>query len=319
MEYKHIPVMLNEVLKYLNPKEGEYFIDCTLGGCSYTIAIAKKIKSKGKILSIDLDDIAIKNAKSKIKNDKLDNVILVQDNFKNLKNIIEEKWQNNLTKKFNGIVFDLGLSSAQLDDIDRGFSFKLDSPLNMNFGQSSEFQDYDTEYIINKWKLNDLRKIFYEYGEEKFSNRIASEIIKKRKEKEIKTTWQLVEIIKNAVPQWYQHKKIHFATKIFQALRIATNDELQNLKKVLPIAVYLLKSKGKIVVISYHSLEDRIVKQFFKKESINCLCPPEIPVCRCNHKRKIKIINKKIIIPTEEEIKNNQRARSAKMRIAEKI
>ena len=309
--------MLNEVLKYLDPKEGEYFIDCTLGGGSYTIAIAKKIKSKGKILSIDLDDIAIKNAKSKIKNAKLDNVILVQDNFKNLKNIIKEKWQNNLTKKFNGIVFDLGLSSAQLDDIDRGFSFKLDSPLNMSFGQSSKFENCNTEYIINKWKLNDLRKIFYEYGEEKFSNRIANEIIKKRKVKEIKTTWQLVEIIKNAVPQWYQHKKIHFATKIFQALRIAVNDELRVFEDSLNQALEMLNKDGRVVVITFHSLEDKIAK-YIMREKTTIDIPINIPIMP-NVAPDFELLHRKVILPSEEELKTNNRAHSAKLRAIKKI
>ncbi len=324
MEYKHTPVMLKEVLEYLDPQPGQYFIDCTLGGAGYTVAIAEKVGPKGKVVAIDLDKMAIENAKSQITNRKSLSIILVQDNFKNLSEIAKKYFSN---KKINGIVFDLGLSSAQLQDMDRGFSFQEDALLDMDFGCRSSrceagisdvgFQT--TEYIVNNWKQEELEKIIREYGEERFAKRIAQGIVDYRENKQIKTTGQLVEIIKSAVPKKYLYGKIHPATRTFQALRIATNNELENLRKALPQAIDLLKSKGRIAVISYHSLEDRIVKRFFKQESRDCICPPNYPACRCQHKQQIKILTKKVIMPAKEEVINNPRSRSAKLRVAEKI
>ncbi|MEA3463890.1 MAG: 16S rRNA (cytosine(1402)-N(4))-methyltransferase RsmH [Patescibacteria group bacterium] len=311
-KYQHTPVMLNEVLEYLNPQPDQYFIDCTLGGAGYTIAIAKKIEPKGKVLAIDLDDLAIKNAESQIKRQKLKNIILVNDNFKNLSKIAKKYFSN---KKINGIVFDLGLSSAQLQDRNRGFSFQKDALIDMAFGQS----EISTINIINKWKEEELKKIIKEYGEERFAKKIARAIVDYRKIKQIKTIWQLIEVIKSVIPKRYQYGKIHPATRTFQALRIATNNELENLRQVLPQALDLLVSGGMAAVISYHSLEDRIVKHFFKTESRDCICPLSYPACRCQHKARIKILTKKVIRAGEEEIRNNPRARSAKLRAAEKI
>jgi len=313
MQYKHIPVMLKEVLEYLDPKSGQNFIDCTLGGAGYTTAIAKKVGKSGSVMSIDLDDLAIKNAKDVIKKLKLNNIILVKDNFRNLLEIKKKYLKN---KKVNGIVFDLGLSSAQLDDMNRGFSFKEDTPLKMEFGNTEN--GITTEEIINNYNQEELEKIIREYGEEKFARRIAGAIIESRKSAPVKTAKQLAEIIKNVIPKRFQNK-IHPATKTFQALRIATNDELGSLREVLPQAIDVLEKNGKIVVISYHSLEDRIVKHFFKKESKECLCPPSYPVCQCSHKAIIKILTNRVIRPTEEEVADNSRARSAKLRVAEKI
>lgn len=306
--------MLGEVVKYLEPKEGGYFIDCTLGGGGYTTAISEKIGKTGKILAIDLDESALAKYKSKIKNK---NINLKNGNFKDLSNIIKEVFSGQPAIKFDGIVLDLGLSSTQLEDRARGFSFQLlESPLNMAFGRQVFI---DTLTIVNEWPERELEKIIREYGEEKFSRRIAKKIIEQRKIKRIEKVGELVEIIKKAVPFKYQRNKIHFATRTFQALRIATNNELENLKEVLPRAAEALKKGGRIAIISFHSLEDRIVKLFFKKESKDCLCPPKAPACQCGHKASLKIIRKKILTPSEEEIKNNPRARSAKMRVAEKI
>ncbi|MFH1523195.1 MAG: 16S rRNA (cytosine(1402)-N(4))-methyltransferase RsmH [Patescibacteria group bacterium] len=315
----HVPVMLKEVLEYLNPRPGQFFIDGTLGGGGYTIAIAKRVGENGIVLGIDLDDKAIKNAKLQITNYKLQNTILAHDNFKNLSKIVNKYFKKD--QAINGIVFDLGLSSAQLEDRTRGFSFQLDAPLDMAFGhqQRTANNEQQTDYIINKYQQRELERIIREYGEERYAKRIAQKIVESRKNKLIKTTGQLVEIIKKAVPKKYLYSKIHPATRTFQALRIATNDELRNLEEALPQAIKLLAKRGRIVVISYHSLEDRIVKQFFKKEKMDCLCPKDMPICQCNHKAQVKIITKKIIIPNENEIKNNPRSRSAKMRIAEKV
>ncbi len=341
MKYKHIPVMLGEVLEYLDPKPGQNIIDCTLGGAGYTVEIAKRIGENGRVLAVDLDEMAIENAKSLIADYKLQNIILAYGNFKDLQKIVNENRQvlsrsvqgdkdkkdGEKSIKFDGIVFDLGLSSAQLKDPSRGFSFQLDAPLIMEFGiGNSEFGMERTEDIVNKWRQEELERIIREYGEERFAGRIARSIVERRKEEPIKTTGQLVEAVRNAVPAAYKHghrrggaRKVHFATRTFQALRIATNMELENLEQSLPQAVDLLAPGGRVAVISFHSLEDRIVKRFFKKESKDCLCPPTLPICQCGHKARLKILTRKIVKPTEEEIKNNPRARSAKLRVAEKI
>jgi 16S rRNA (cytosine1402-N4)-methyltransferase len=337
--------MLKEVLEYLNPKSGQYFIDCTLGGGGYTLTIAKKAGVKGRVLAIDMDKSAINNAEQIINKTKIKNIITSYGNFKNLQKIVEEKFKKRKAE-WSGIIFDLGLSSAQLEDKSRGFSFQLDAPLIMEFARPLRFAkrfgrgigDQEsggetTEDIVNKYKEEDLVKIIRDYGEEKYAKRIAQKIVEYRKNKQIKTTSELVNIIESAVPTTYKNnrrqghrnsgaggaRKIHFATRTFQALRIATNKELENLEIALPQAINLLKKGGKLIVISYHSLEDRIVKQFIKKESKDCLCAPDIPICQCGHKAKLKIITKNIIVPSEDEIKLNPRARSARMRVAEKI
>ncbi len=336
MEYQHTPVMLREVLEYLRPKPGENFIDCTLGGGGYTYAIARRAAPRGKVLAIDLDELAIRHTQKIIdKNKNLSaqarfdraiarragkNIIIVHDNFKNLSNIAKEYCKDKEEAEFSGIVFDLGLSQAQLKDRTRGFSFQLDTPLKMSFRrQMADSNKLTTEKIISNYREENLERIIKEYGEERYAKLIAREIVKRREKKEIKTTGQLVDIIERAVPGVYKRQKIHFATRTFQALRIATNNELLNLEQALPQALDLLKPGGRIVVVSYHSLEDRIVKHFFRKESKDCICPKELPLCQCDHVAKLKIITKKVIIPSPEEIAGNPRARSAKMRVAKKI
>ncbi len=314
MEYQHEPVMLREVLEYLNPAKGKFFIDCTLGGGGYTFALAERAGKEGRVLAIDLDEMAIENFKSKVESRKSkDNIILVQDNFRNLAEIVKNNFENEI--KFDGIVFDLGLSSAQLADRNRGFSFQADAALNMAFGQGVK----ETTHIINNYNQEELERIFREYGEERYAKSIARNIIKARTEKPIVRTGELVEIIRRSVPAVYKNKKIHFATRTFQALRIETNGELDNLEKVLSQAVGVLKEGGRIAVVSYHSLEDRIVKNFFRQESKECLCPPDFPICSCGHKARFKILTKKAIEAPLEEINKNPRARSAKLRAAEKI
>lgn len=312
--YAHIPVMLKEVIDYLNPQPGQNFIDCTLGGCGYTLAISEKIGKDGKVIAIDADALAIKNAKRIIQEKKIKNIILIQENFRNILKITNELIKEKKITKINGIVYDLGLSSAQLEDRSRGFAFKVDGPLNMAFGNSSDV--LSTEYIINNFKEKELKEILWQYGEERFSKNIVRSIISHRKTKPITTTKQLVEIISSAVPNKYKNKKIHFATKTFQAFRIATNNELEALKASLRDAVNLLARGGRIVAVSYHSLEDRIIKNFFKEESRFCVCPPQAPVCTCHHIPLLNILTKKPITPTLEEISINNRARSAKLRAA---
>lgn len=314
MQYRHVSVMLEEVIGNLNLKKGGHVIDCTLGGAGYTLAIAGKIGDEGRVVSIDLDKLAIENASGLIEKKKIKNITLVNDSFRHVAEIAKENFGD---RKVDGVAFDLGLSSAQLDDAARGFSFKTDAPLNMSFGDN--VQGEATEKIVNYWREEELTRIFREYGEERFASRIAKGIIQYRKTGEIKTTGQLVEIIKKAIPKKFQFGDIHPATRTFQALRMATNEELQSLEEALKGCLDILEKGGRIAVVSFHSLEDRIVKNFFKEESKDCVCPPDFPVCRCDHRAKLKILTKKPILPTEEEVKTNPRARSAKLRVAEKI
>ena len=222
-----------------------------------------------------------------------------------------------MEKNVSGIVFDLGLSSAQLEDGGRGFSFRVDAPLTMELGiKNQELCNVKTEDIVNKWKVEDLEKIIREYGEEKYAGRIAKAIVKNRP---LNTTKQLAEIIQNAVPSKYARGKINPATRTFQALRITTNNELENLEAVLPQAINALVKGGRLVVVSFHSLEDRIVKNIFRQETKECICPPERILCNCDHIAKVKILTKKPVAPSADEIKNNARARSAKLRAVERI
>jgi 16S rRNA (cytosine1402-N4)-methyltransferase len=311
MDYQHTPVMLKEVMEYLKPQQGGYFIDGTLGGGGYTGALSEIVGEQGKVLAIDLDQQAIDNAAKR----NLNNVVLVQDNFVNLASIIADNIEAG--KLFDGFVLDLGLSSFQLADLKRGFSFREDSPLDMAFNSTGD--DRRTRAIVNDWHEEDLARIIFTYGEEKHARRIARGIVERRRLARIETTGDLVEIIKKAIPRRLWNERVHPATKTFQALRIAVNHELESLEKVLPQAVAALKSGGRLAIISFHSLEDRIVKDFLKIESRDCLCPPEIPICSCGHHASLKIITKKPLLPTAEEININPRSRSAKMRVAEKI
>jgi 16S rRNA (cytosine1402-N4)-methyltransferase len=292
--YSHVPVMLAEVLEYLNPQGGGRFIDCTLGGAGYTLALAERVGEKGKILGIDLDELAIKNAAAEIARRKIKQIVLVQDNFKNLKDIVNANFP--AETKFDGIVFDLGLSSAQLDDEARGFSFKGDRPLNMAFGPT----EAATVDIVNRYPLLELTRIFREYGEERRAYQIAKAIVAARHRKKIVTTADLVAIIEQVVPFRF-YSKIHPATRVFQALRMETNEELAALSAVLPEAVNLLKPTGRLVVVSFHSGEDRIVKRFFKELALA---------------DRLLILTKKPLIPTMAEMAANPRARSAKFRAA---
>lgn len=294
MEYRHQPVMLREVLEYLAPQPGQEFIDCTLGGAGYTLALAERIGPEGKLVAIDCDAAAIENAKQRTAEKKLSNLVLVQDNFKNLDSIISANFPEG--KKFDGLVFDLGLSSYQLEDESRGFSFKGDRPLDMAFGPG---EGEGTADILNSYPLLELTRIFREYGEERRAYQIAKAIVNERRQKKLETTADLVAVIERTVPTRF-YAKIHPATRIFQALRMETNSELEALTAALPQAMAHLKPGGRLVVVSFHSGEDRIVKRFLKDN-------PEA-----------KILTKKPLVPSAEEAASNPRARSAKLRAAEK-
>ncbi len=292
MAYAHIPVMLTEVLRYLDPRPGKSFIDCTLGGAGYTLALARAVGERGRILSLDLDALALDNARQLIRDNNLNNVSLVQENFKNLVAVVKQHFPK--SGKFDGIVFDLGLSSAQLEDTDRGFSFQGERPLDMSFGPNHE---NSTREIVNHYSLPDLTRIFREYGEEKRAYQIAKGIIAARRERSITSTLDLVKIVERIVPSRVR-SKIHPATRIFQALRIETNDELGALREVLPVALKILVPGGRLVVVSFHSGEDRIVKRFFRSSEA------------------LDILTKKPLTPSESELENNPRSRSAKLRAA---
>lgn len=307
--YQHTPVMLEEVMKMLSPQAGGIFIDGTLGGGGYTRELARRVGKDGKVLAVDLDETAIINAKKFIKQQSFKNICLIQGNFADLPALVPAQF-----KKVDGIVLDLGLSSAQLDDPRRGFSFLRDAPLDMAFGSGIK---EDTGVIVNKFRAEDLSKIIRDYGEERWSARIAQAIIAARP---LRTTGDLLQVIEKALPAAAKRDgKIHWATKTFQALRIATNQELANLEKALPACVRLLRPGGRLVVVSFHSLEDRIVKNYFRQEARDCHCPTDWPLCRCGHQAQLKILTGKPMVADAEEIKNNKRSRSAKLRAAVKI
>lgn len=310
MKFQHIPVLLDEVLSYLDPQPDENFIDCTLGGGGHAKEILIKTSPSGKLLGIDLDQQAIKAAGENL-NEYKKRVILINDNYKNLQQITYDAGFNQI----DGILLDLGLSSFEMQDEQRGFSFRGSQFLDMRFGGDGK----TAADILNAYPEKQLAKIFKEYGEERHAGLIAREIATERKKNKIANTDQLVAIIEKVYRNKPKPKNINVATKVFQALRIEVNDELNNLKKVLPVALDLLSKNGRLAVISFHSLEDRIVKQFFKQEAKDCLCPPEIPVCNCGHHKRLKILTKKAVMPGQAEIKANPRSRSAKLRAVLKI
>lgn len=294
----HQPVLVREIINNLKIQKGDKVIDCTFGQGGHTFAIWEKIKPTGQILAIERDPVLYKAGIEKIKFLNLETKILLENgNFAYLQEIVEKKE----FKEPQAILFDLGLCSWHLEGSQRGFSFQRCEFLDMRY---NPFENEITAFeIINRWPEKYLIEIFRKYGEEKFASRIAKKIVREREKRSIENTTQLVEIIRQAVPAWYQRKKIHWATKVFQALRIFINQEIENLEKGLPQAVIILKKKGRLAVISYHSLEDRVVKNFFRKEA----------------KQKIlKILTKKPISPSIEEIQKNPRSRSAKLRVAEK-
>lgn len=289
----HWPVLLKEVVRYLNPKPGDRIVDCTFNGGGHSSAILEKIKPGGKILGVELDRELFNQAKEKFSAVK--EIILANDNYRNLKKIVEK---NNFGE-IDGVILDLGLSSWHLAESEKGFSFQKDETLDMRFNKESGLTAAE---IVNQWPPQELERILREYGEEKFSKQIAKGIIEARKQKSIISTFQLTETIKKSVPLWYAHKKINPATKTFQALRIAVNDELGNLEAVLKQLPEVLKARGRAAVISFHSLEDRIVKNNFRE---------------LRGRGVVQTVTRKPVMPSLQEIKSNPRSRSAKLRVIE--
>jgi len=307
-EFKHYTVMKNEAVAALECKNGLIYIDCTLGGGGHSEEILKKIQPDGRLIAFDIDQDAINAASERLKPYK--NLTIVKNSYTNIKQVLKELGIEKIT---GGILFDLGASYHQLTKQERGFSFSKEAPLDMRFNTDSDFSAYN---VVNEYSENDLVRIFSEYGEERFSKRIAKKIVEQRKIKKIETTTELADLIVNCTPK--VKSSIHPATRVFQAIRIEVNQELQNVKNTLNDVLDLLEFGAIISVISFHSLEDRVVKQFFKYHSTRCHCEKNQMICHCPPP-KLELVNKKPIMATEQEIKENPPSRSAKLRIARYI
>jgi len=306
MEFKHTSVLKCEVIEGLNVIKGGIYVDCTTGGAGHSIEIVKK---GGKLIAIDKDIEALNFAKEKLKGY---DVKFVHDDFKNLSSILI----NLNIEKVDGILLDLGVSSYQIDNASRGFSYMSDAPLDMRMNQE---QFLTAKKIINEYGVEELKKIFYNYGQEPFSKRIAEEIVKRRKEKPIDTTFDLIDVVESVLPARVKYHAGHSCKKVFQALRIEVNGELNNLYESIMKMIDYLNPNGRICIIAFHSLEDAIVKRAFIDKIGHCTCPKILPKCVCGWEANCKLVSKKPIIPCEEEIKNNSRSKSAKLRILEKI
>lgn len=310
MEFNHVSVLLNECLEGLNIKENGIYVDGTLGGAGHSSEILKRLSNEGRLIGIDQDTDALRAAKERLKD--YSNVTFVHSNFSNIENVLD----NLNIDGVDGILMDLGVSSYQLDEGERGFSYMKDAPLDMRMNRENDFSAYN---VVNEYSEEDLYRIIRDYGEEKFAKRIASFIVENRQEKNIETTLELVEIIKNAIPAKARREGPHPAKRTFQAIRIEVNSELSILNKTIEDGVKKLNKGGRMAIITFHSLEDRIVKNKFRDLAVSCRCPKEFPVCVCGEKAKVKVISRKAIEPTKEEVEINPRSRSAKLRVIEKL
>ncbi|WP_339145723.1 MULTISPECIES: 16S rRNA (cytosine(1402)-N(4))-methyltransferase RsmH [unclassified Sutcliffiella] len=308
--FHHVTVLLNEAVDGLQIKEDGTYVDCTLGGAGHSSEIVKQLSDNGRLIAFDQDDHALEHAKSVLHN-YLDRVIFIKSNFKHLK---EKLYEQGITK-VDGVLFDLGVSSPQLDTPERGFSYHHEAPLDMRMDTDSPLSAYD---VVNEWPYEKLVRIFFQYGEEKFSKQIARKIEEYRKTKPIETTLELVEIIKDGIPAPARRTGGHPAKRVFQAIRIAVNDELGVFEDAIHQAIDVLRPGGRVCVITFHSLEDRMCKVAFKEKSQLPQLPPGLPVIPKEFEPTLKLITRKPIIPSEEELEANNRARSAKLRIAEK-
>jgi 16S rRNA (cytosine1402-N4)-methyltransferase len=311
MDFQHEPVMLQEVLSYLEPDEGKVIVDGTLGGAGHSSEILKKLGTEGLLIGIDQDQDALSFARGRL--GKIGpNHRLFQANYKDFDRCLAQVG----IKEIDGMLLDLGVSSFQLDREERGFSYQNDAPLDMRMNQS---KGITAEEVVNTWSEQELAEIIWSYGEERWAKRIAKFICEVRQKTPLKTTGQLVDVIKAAIPKGARQGGPHPAKRTFQAIRIAVNDELGVLQEVLEKVVDYLKPQGRLVIISFHSLEDRIVKKSLQQQTKACICPTGLPVCQCGHVPRLKVLTKKPVLPTPEEVEGNPRARSAKLRAAEKI
>ena len=309
-EFHHISVLLDECIKGLNIRPDGIYVDGTLGGAGHSSQIAARLTT-GRLIGIDRDPVALKAAGERLK-PWADRVTLVHSNFCEIKQVLQELEIEGV----DGVLLDLGVSSPQLDDGERGFSYMVDAPLDMRMNNEDSLSAYT---VVNAWPQEELRRILYEYGEERYAPQIAAAICRRRENAPIQTTLELVDVIRSAMPGSALREKQHPAKRSFQAIRIAVNDELGSVEKVMRDAIPCLNPGGRLAVITFHSLEDRIVKNGMVNASKGCTCPPNFPVCVCGKKPQVKLINRKPIVSGEEELERNPRARSAKLRVCEKV
>ena len=309
-EFYHVSVLLDECLEGLNIKPDGTYVDGTLGGAGHSSQIVKRLTT-GHHIGIDRDPVALKAAGERLAPFG-DKVTLVHSNFCEIKQVLEDLQIEGV----DGILLDLGVSSPQLDDGSRGFSYMADAPLDMRMNSEDTMSAYD---VVNTWSQDELKRILYDYGEERYAPRIAAAICNRRTEKPIETTLELVDVIRSAMPAQALREKQHPAKRSFQAIRIAVNDELGSVEKVMRDAIPCLNKGGRLAVITFHSLEDRIVKNAMADAAKGCTCPPNFPVCVCGKKPKVKLITRKPIVSGDEELERNPRARSAKLRVCEKL
>ena len=312
MEFVHKSILFDECMQALNPSRGGIYVDCTAGGGGHSLGIAERLPDGSRLICLDRDDDAIKACTKRLEA-YADRVTAVKTEFSALGAVLDSLGID----KIDGIMWDLGVSSYQLDEAERGFSYMADAPLDMRMDRSATL---DAAYVVNSYSEQELRRIIFAYGEEKFAAKIASAIVKNRSTSPINTTLELSEIIKNAIPAGARRKEAqHPAKRTFQAIRIEVNRELDVIRPAIEEAVRRLNTGGVAAVITFHSLEDRITKQTMADLARGCTCPPEFPVCVCGNKPKVKLVTKKPIVPSDAEIADNPRARSAKLRVAEKL
>lgn len=313
MEFEHKPIMLEECIEFLNIHPDGVYVDGTLGGAGHSSEILKRLGPKGLLIGIDQDQSAIDAARKKLlKIDTNARFVIKHTNFENIREAISEQ-KNPLA---DGVLLDLGVSSYQLDEAERGFSYQQDAPLDMRMNRDDPL---DAKTLVNTWSPKELTRIIRDYGEEKWASRISEFIVRSRETQEIDTTGELVDIIKAAIPAAARREGPHPAKRTFQAIRIAVNRELDALENMLKDVPELLKPGGRLVIITFHSLEDRIVKKAFQRLAQGCVCPKELPQCVCGIKPKIRIITRKPVTASDHELAMNPRARSAKLRVAEKL
>ena len=311
MNFEHISVLLNECIENLNIKQNGVYIDGTMGGAGHSSHIAKRLQNTGRLICIDQDENAIKTGKERLSN--FNNVVFVHNNFSNIKEIYKSLNMSNIG--VDGILLDLGVSSHQLDEGYRGFSYMQDAPLDMRMDTRKSLSAYT---VINTYSKEELNMIISKYGEERWSKRISEFIDNERKIKPIETTFELVSIIKKAIPKGARIDGPHPAKRTFQAIRIEVNGELEILKDTIINMVNILNKNGRLLIITFHSLEDRIVKNVFKELENPCICPRDLPICACGKKSLGKVVTRKPIVPSEQELNNNHRSRSAKLRVFER-
>ena len=310
-EFTHRPVLLEECIQGLNIRPEGVYLDGTLGRAGHSREIARRLRGSGRLICVDRDQAALEAARERL-GEWMDRVTLVHSNFDRVDRILDELGLPGA----DGMLFDLGVSSPQLDDGSRGFSYLADAPLDMRMDRS---EGLTAAQVVNTWSQEELRRILFQYGEERFAPQIAGAIVRRREERPIKTTLELVDIIKGTMPAKALREKQHPAKRSFQAIRIAVNDELSSVERMLRRAVPRLNRGGRLAVITFHSLEDRIVKTVLADFARGCICPPDFPVCVCGRTPDVRLVNKKPILPSQEEIQNNPRARSAKLRVCEKL